>query len=158
MVKVSGPLAKVRGQPLSDGSFVCVLTFFGLGESGSDLFGLGVFGSDCRAMAALQRRENRKTKVQNRDDPPLFAGLRIRMTKLQRTYTCALLSFVALCGYCLNPLMDYLRFCLQPIVLVVPLLSSAILQSRYMRTPRPQRRISTFKNFSHAASFENCIY
>ena len=128
MVKVSGPLVKVRGQPLSDGSFVCVLTFFGFGESGSDFFGLGESGSDCRAMAALQRRENRKAKGQNRDDPPLFAGLRIRMTKLQRTYTCALLSFVALCGYCLNPLMDYLRFCLQPIVLVVPLLSSALLK------------------------------
>jgi hypothetical protein len=127
-VKVSGPLVKVRGQPLSDGSFVCVLTFFGFGESGSDVFGLGVFGSDCRAMAAVQRRENRNTKVQNRDNPPPFAGLRIRMTNLQRTHTCALQSFVALCGYCLSPLMDYLRFCLQPIVLVVPLLSSAQLK------------------------------
>ena len=81
MVKVSGPLVKVRGQPLSDGSFVCVLTFFGFGESGSDFFGLGESGSDCRAMAALQRRENRKAKVQNRDDPPSFAGLRTRMTE-----------------------------------------------------------------------------
>ena len=42
-MKVSTPLVKVRGQPLSDGSFACVLAFFGFGES----------GRDCWALAAL---------------------------------------------------------------------------------------------------------
>src|SRR5580692_3068103 len=71
MVKVSGPLIKVRGQSLSDGDFVCVVMFFGFGLS----------GSDCCAWAALQSRESGKNRAQMTDDATLVVGLRICMIK-----------------------------------------------------------------------------
>jgi hypothetical protein len=55
---MSAPQVKVRSQRLSDGSFVCVLAFFGLGESGSDW---------C-ALAALQSRKSRKIKAHVTDE------------------------------------------------------------------------------------------
>src|ERR1700747_2953818 len=64
MVKVSVPLAKVRGQLLSNVLGVC---------------GLGVFGTGCCALAALQSRETTKTTVQTTDTP--VTGLRILMMK-----------------------------------------------------------------------------
>jgi hypothetical protein len=71
MVKVSGPLMKVRGQPLSDGDFVCVVAFFAFGVS----------GSDCCALAALQSSESRKNREQMTDNATSVAGLRICMIK-----------------------------------------------------------------------------
>ena len=70
-MKVSAPLVKVRGQPLSDGSFVCVLAFLGFGES----------GSDCCALVLLESRENRKIRAHMTDDAALVAGLRICMIR-----------------------------------------------------------------------------
>jgi hypothetical protein len=75
MVKMPLPLLNVRGQPLSDRSFVCVLTFFGFGASGSDFFGLGASGRDCCALAALQGRENRKIRAQMTDAAKSIACL-----------------------------------------------------------------------------------
>src|SRR6516162_10258765 len=68
---MSAPLVNVRGQPLSDGSFVCVLAFLGFGES----------GSDCCALALLESRENRKIRAHMTDDAAPVAGLRICMIR-----------------------------------------------------------------------------
>src|SRR5580765_4790527 len=70
MVKVSAPLWKVRGQPLSDGSFVCGLALFGFGAS----------GNGCCALAGLESRENRKIRAQITDETASVAVLRICMT------------------------------------------------------------------------------
>ena len=67
MMKVSLPLAKVRGQLLSNGPVVCVL----------GVCGLGVFGAGCCALAALQSRETTKTTLQTSATP----GLRNLMMK-----------------------------------------------------------------------------
>src|SRR5215472_4084884 len=67
MMKVSVPLAKVRGQLLSNGPVVCVL----------GVCGLGVFGVGCCALAALENRETTKTTVQTSATP----GLRNLMMK-----------------------------------------------------------------------------
>lgn len=67
MVKMSVPLAKVRGQLLSDGRVVCVL----------GVCGLGVFGAGCCALAALPSRETTKITIQTTDTP--VRGLRILM-------------------------------------------------------------------------------
>ena len=59
MVKVSGPLAKVRGQLLSEGFFGCVAPAFGLGESGSDCCCALALKGRWTTSAKLQRIDNR---------------------------------------------------------------------------------------------------
>lgn len=68
---MSTALVKVRGQRLSDGSFVCVLVFFGFGESGSD---------SC-AFVALQNRESRKIRAQRTDDAAAVEGQCVGMIR-----------------------------------------------------------------------------
>jgi hypothetical protein len=75
MMKMPLPPLNVRGQPPSDRSFDCVLTFFGFGASGSDFFGLGASGRDCCELPALQGRENRKIRAQMTDDVTPIARL-----------------------------------------------------------------------------------
>src|SRR4029453_6192466 len=70
MVKESVPLLKVRGQPVSDGSFVCVLTFFGFGAS----------GRDCCALALLKNSQSSKIRAHRTDDAAA-AGLRFCMVR-----------------------------------------------------------------------------
>ena len=68
-MKVSAPLVKVRGQPLSDGTFVSVLALFGFGES----------GNDCCAFALLKSSESRQITIHMTDDAASVPGLRIGM-------------------------------------------------------------------------------
>src|SRR4029077_15933016 len=108
-MKVSAPLMKVRGQPLSDGAFVCVLVFFGFGES----------GSDCCASLALQSRESIKIRAQMTDDAASVAGLRICMIRppthvhralcvriLRRTRRAPKFQTFALRSHCFRPLLN----------------------------------------------------
>src|SRR5207249_11841270 len=70
MVKASASLAKVRGQLLSDACFGGVVTIFGLGLS----------GSDCCALA-LKSEETTKIRLQKTDSRAWVANRPIRMVK-----------------------------------------------------------------------------
>ena len=76
MVKVLVPLVKVRGQLLSEGSFVCAW-FFGLGPS----------GSGCWALAVLKNRKATDASVQGTNPVVLIVDLSIRTMDLRRMST-----------------------------------------------------------------------
>ena len=78
-MKESVPLLKVRGQPVSDGSFVCVLTFFGFGAS----------GRDCCALALLKNSESSKIRAHMTDDAAASRGYAFAWSDLRRTSHCA---------------------------------------------------------------------
>jgi len=76
MTKVLVPLVKVRGQLLSEGSFVCAW-FFGLGPS----------GSGCCALAVLKNGKPTKARVLRTNPAVLIVDLSIRTMDLRRTST-----------------------------------------------------------------------
>src|SRR5580765_6422958 len=74
------PLVKVRGQRLSDGSFICGLAFFGFGAS----------GSDCCPSAVPQDRKSEKIKAQMTDAAAPVAGIRFCTIKPPADFTTRL--------------------------------------------------------------------